>query len=101
MTEFEARIARLETHWDHADRQLTKQAEAMDAMVKAMAVLTTRVEGIPQKVESNRLHNAAEDAVAGERERVSDNMRQVIAVAVSIGSFVGASVFGVLSLVMS
>jgi len=101
MTEFETRLARLETHWDHADRQLTKQAEAMDAMVKAMAVLATRVEGLPRKVEESRIHDAEATAVAGERERIGDNMRQVIAVAVSVGSLVGASVFGVLSLVMS
>jgi len=101
MTEFEARVSRLETHWDHADRQLSKQADAMESMVKAMAVLTTRVEGLPQKVEKSRIHDAAEEAVAGERERVSDNMRQVIAVAVSVGSLVGATVFGVLSLVLS
>jgi len=101
MTEFEARITRLEAHWGHADRQLTKQAEAMDAMVKAIAVLTTRVEGLPQKVEKVHLHDAEASAAAGERERINDNMRQVIAVAVSIGSLVGASVFGVLSLVLS
>jgi len=101
MTEFEARIARLEAHWSHADRQLNKQAEAMEGVAKALAVLTTRVEGLPGKVEESRVHDAEEAAVASERERSSDNMRQVVAVAVSIGSFVGAVVFGVLSLVMS
>lgn len=100
MTDIEARLATLEAHWTHADRQMTRQSKALEDIAKALAVLTTRVEGIPRKVELNTLHDAEDRAVAVERERVHDNLRQVVGIAVSIGSAVGAIVFGVLSLVL-
>jgi len=73
----------------------------MEDVAKALAVLTTRVEGLPRKVEESRLHDVEEDAVAVERERTNDNVRQVIGIAVSAGSLVGATVFGVLTLVVT
>jgi len=99
MTEMEARLAKLETHWMHADRQMVRQAEAMETITKALAVLTTRIEGLPRKVEEASFHDAENRAVASERERVGDNTRQVIGIAVSVGGVAGALVFGILNFI--